>query len=91
MTPDATMALRQSLPHYEPFPYYRDRESAWLLQAHLTKDTPVRAIRQGAFAKLLDRPLIKPLAAVLPPSALVVPVAQPVELAALSIRPCGFR
>ena len=63
MTPDATMALRQSFSPYEPFPYYRDRESAWLLQAHLTKDTPVRAVRQGAYAKLLDRPLIKPLAA----------------------------
>ena len=63
MTPDATMALRQSLPPYEPFPYYRDRESAWLLQAHMAQDTPVRALRQGAYAKLLDRPLIKPLAA----------------------------
>ncbi|MEL7278852.1 MAG: hypothetical protein AAGK79_00740 [Pseudomonadota bacterium] len=63
MTPDATLALRQDLPPYEPFHYYRDRESAWLLQAHLKDDTPVRAVRQTTRAKLLDRPLIKPLAA----------------------------
>ena len=63
MTPEATSALRQDLPSYEPFHYYSDRESAWLLQAHATGDVPVRAIRQGAYAKLLDRPLIKPLCA----------------------------
>ena len=63
MYPDATAALRQDLPPYEPFHYYADRESAWLLQAHSSGDTPVRALRQGTFARLLDRPLIKPLCA----------------------------
>lgn len=63
MTPESTAALRHTLPPYEPFHYYRDRESAWLLQAHLLGDTSVRAIRHSALAKLLDRPLIRPLAA----------------------------
>ena len=63
MNPEATSALRQDLPPYEPFHYYADRESAWLLQAHSAGDAPVRAVRQGTFAKLLDRPLIKPLCA----------------------------
>jgi hypothetical protein len=63
MTPEAAEFLRQYLPEAEPFHYYRDRESAWLLQAHFPRDTSVRDIRQGPFGKLLDRPLIKPLTA----------------------------
>ncbi len=63
MTPEAIAALRQDLPFAEPFHYYRDRESAWLLQARMPGDMHVRDVRQGPLAKLLDRPLIKPLTA----------------------------
>lgn len=63
MTPDDVIRLRQELPAKEPFTYYADRESAWLLQALMPGDVPVRALRQGPLAKLLDRPLIKPLSA----------------------------
>ena len=63
MTPDEIIRLRQDLPSAEPFNYYTDRESAWLLQALLPADAPVRAVRQGPLAKLLDRPLVKPLTA----------------------------
>ncbi|WP_422030562.1 hypothetical protein [Roseovarius sp.] len=63
MTPEEIFRLRQDLPRAEPFNYYTDRESAWLLQALLPEDTPVRALRQGRLARLLDRPLVKPLTA----------------------------
>ena len=61
MTPDEIIRLRQELPCTMPFDYYTDRESAWLLQALLPEAAPVRALRQGRLAKLLDRPLVKPL------------------------------
>lgn len=63
MTPDDVTRLRQELPRETPFTYYPDRESAWLLQALMPADTPVRALRRGPLAKLLDRPLIRPLTA----------------------------
>ena len=61
MTPDEIIRLRQELSCTMPFNYYTDRESAWLLQALLPEAAPVRALRQGRLAKLLDRPLVKPL------------------------------
>ena len=63
MTPDDVIKLRQALPRTELFNYYADRESAWLLQALMPGDAPVRDLRAGPLAKLLERPLVKPLTA----------------------------
>ena len=63
MTPEDITLVRQCLPDTQPFPYYAYRESAWLMQTLLAEDTPVRTLRQSGVARLLDRPLIKPLTA----------------------------
>ncbi len=63
MTPDTIKMIRRILPLEMQFPYYPDRESAWLLAQHLSEDTPVASLRTQPVGKLLDRPLLKPLVA----------------------------
>ncbi len=45
------------------FRYWKDRYAAMLLEDVLRPRQPIRALRQGRFARLLDRPAIKALAA----------------------------
>lgn len=63
MSPDTIEMIRRILPQEMQFPYYPDRESAWVLAQHLQQETPVAALRAQPFGKLLDRPLVKPLVA----------------------------
>lgn len=54
-------------PLYRPrrvlFRYYRDRYAAMLLEDLLQPRLPIRILREGRFARLLDRPAIKALVA----------------------------
>ena len=63
MTPDEIDLIRQVLPERMTYPYYADRESAWLLARRMAGDTCVRELRQGTCARYLDRPLLRPLVA----------------------------
>lgn len=63
MTPDTIEMIRRILPQEMQFPYYPDRESAWVLAQHLQGETPVAALRAQPHGKLLDRSLVKPLVA----------------------------
>lgn len=63
MTPETIALVRGVLPEHEPFHYYPDRESAWLLAQLMPEAASVRDLRVAPFAKLLDRPSIKPLVA----------------------------
>lgn len=45
------------------FPYYADRESAWLAANLMRGDSTVAALKQGPLAKLLTRPSLRPLVA----------------------------
>lgn len=45
------------------FRYYKDRYAAMLLEDLLQPRLPIRALREGRFARLLDRPAIKALVA----------------------------
>ncbi len=55
--------IRRVLPRDMPFPYYADRESAWLLAQLMRGDASVAELRGQTAGKLLDRPLLKPLIA----------------------------
>ena len=63
MTPDDITFIRQCLPETLSFPYFADRESAWLMRRALPEATPVRSLRSGPFGKLLNRDVIKPVVA----------------------------
>lgn len=60
---DTINMIRRVLPTDMPFPYYADRESAWLLAQLMRADATVAQVRSAAEGKLLDRPLVKPLVA----------------------------
>lgn len=63
MQPREIDLIRQCLPEDMPFPYYTDRESAWLA-AHLMRgDSSIAALKMGPMAKLLARPALRPLVA----------------------------
>ena len=55
--------VRQMLPDTIHFPYYADRESPWLLAQMMARRARVADLRAGPAAKLLSRPLVKPLVA----------------------------
>ena len=55
--------IRQMLPETIHFPYYADRESPWLLSQMMARRSRVAELRSGGAAKLLARPLVKPLVA----------------------------
>jgi hypothetical protein len=63
LTPDDIELIRQVLPERMAYPYYRDRESAWLLARRMPGDESVRQLRQGGCARYLDRPILRPLIA----------------------------
>ncbi len=63
MDPKEIALIRRCLPERMAFPYYPDRESAWTLAQALPGDMKVAAVKQTPAAKLLTRPLIKPLVA----------------------------
>ncbi|QGX96825.1 hypothetical protein EI983_00430 [Roseovarius faecimaris] len=63
MTPEDIGLIRHCLPDEMAFPYYADRESAWLLANLMPGDDTVTALKQGSAAKLLTRPVLRPLAA----------------------------
>ena len=63
MTPEDIDMIRQVLPERMDYPYYSDRESAWLLARRMPGDASVRALRQGDVARYLDRPILRPLVA----------------------------
>lgn len=56
--------VRRRLPETVAFNFYSDRQAPWLL-AHLMQEdaAPVRQLRAGPAAKLLDRPSLRPLLA----------------------------
>lgn len=55
--------IRHCLPEETAFPYYADRESPWLLAQLMDADCAVADLRRGARAKLLSRPLVRPMLA----------------------------
>ena len=59
----ALTEVRHRLPDEITFNYYTDRQSPWLLANLMPETTTVRAVRQTRWAKLLDRPAVKPLVA----------------------------
>ena len=63
MTPDDLRLIRQCLPAVMPFPYYPDRESAWLLAQHMLGDRAVSELRARPEGRLLDRPRLRGLVA----------------------------
>lgn len=63
MTPEEISTIRQAMPETLSFPYFEDRESAWLLAQHVPKVAAVGALRKEHFGKLLDRPSMRPVVA----------------------------
>lgn len=64
MTPEDIDMIRQVLPERMQYPYYVDRESAWLLARHMPKEVAdLRSLRQGPLARFLERPILRPLLA----------------------------
>ena len=63
MTPEDISFVRHGLPDDMAFPYYADRESAWLAANLMRGDSTVAALKQGPLAKLLTRPSLRPLVA----------------------------
>lgn len=59
--PDGLRAIYQ--PRRLLFRYYKDRYAAMLLEDLLQPRLPIRAVREGRFGRLLERPPIKALAA----------------------------
>lgn len=55
--------IRRMLPETIHFPYYADRESPWLLAQLMARRARVSDLRRSDAAKLLSRPLVKPLVA----------------------------
>lgn len=56
---DAELWFRETC----PFPYFADRESAWLLSAQMRDTSRVSDIRGGPLGRFLNRPVLKPLVA----------------------------
>lgn len=63
MKPEALAALRHDLPSTLAFLYYPDRESPWLLARRMRERARVAELKVGETARLLDRPLVKPMLA----------------------------
>lgn len=63
MKPDDIEMIRHCMPEATDFPYYTDRESAWLLAHACNEKTKVAALRKGPFGKLLSRPAVAPVIA----------------------------
>lgn len=63
MTPEEISLIRQVLPETMLFHHYPDRQSPWVLAQAMPGDVPVRKLRQGPFARFLDRPLVRPVVA----------------------------
>lgn len=55
--------IRQILPQEMPFPYYPDRQSPWLLGQLMDAESPVATLKHSGLARLLSRPLLKPMVA----------------------------
>ncbi len=66
MTPEDIIFVRHCLPEIISFPYFTGRENAWLMAHGLKEPMRVRNLRTGAFGKLLDRPVVKPVVAATP-------------------------
>ncbi len=63
MTPDDIFLIRHCLPETQSFPYYPGRESAWVMAHAMRGDTSVAALKHTPLAKLLTRPVLRPLVA----------------------------
>lgn len=63
MRPDDLAELVELLPDEDPFLYFRDREAPWLLAQRMAGPERVSALRSGPHAALMERPLVKALAA----------------------------
>ncbi len=63
MKPEAIAALRHDLPSTLAFLYYPDRESPWLLARRMRERARVAELKAGETARLLERPLVKPMLA----------------------------
>ncbi len=63
MKPEEIRTLRQSLPTEMAYPYFPDRESAWVLAQCMPDATLIKTLRKSALAKLLDRPILRPVVA----------------------------
>ncbi|MEM6482550.1 MAG: hypothetical protein AAF681_11935 [Pseudomonadota bacterium] len=63
MTPEEITLIRQVMPETLDFPYYPDRESAWVLAQMMPEVASVARLRQMPFGKLLSRPALRPLVA----------------------------
>ncbi len=63
MTPDSINFIRRCLPDEVSFPYYKDRESAWLAANLMGGDCTVATFKQSEWAKLLSRPILRTLVA----------------------------
>lgn len=63
MTPEDIDLIRQILPERMRYPYYADRENAWLLARRMPAKATVRSLRQGTLARYLESPVLQPLVA----------------------------
>ncbi len=63
MLPQDIQAIRQALPEEMVFPYYPDREAAWLLAQDHADDVSVAAVKAGRFGRFAARALVQPLLA----------------------------
>jgi len=63
MYPEEIDLIRGVLPREMPFHYYPDRDSAWLLAQCMGGDAAISALKARPCARLLTRPLIKPMVA----------------------------
>lgn len=63
MTPETHRLITQVIDADLPFPYYADSESPWLLSRLMPAPTKVSTLRAGPLARLLTRPLVRPVVA----------------------------
>lgn len=63
MTPDTIDMIRRIMPPDIKFPYFPDRESAWVMAQLMQGDASISALRCGSGDKLLGRPILQPLVA----------------------------
>ncbi len=63
MTPQDVKEIGQILPKEMLFPYFADRESAWVLAACMPGSARIGDLRKSASGKLLERPALRALVA----------------------------
>lgn len=63
MKPETIEDIRAATPGPMPFLYFEDRESPWLLGRLMPGPARIAEIRRTAYARLLDRPALRPVTA----------------------------